>query len=74
MYDNTFQAINEGLEILKESKTRECYAEADKVSQNYIHERTSHDNELLQEQKARIEDLKTQSRHSMTSCTKRTTR
>lgn len=30
-----------------------CHIEADSVSQNDIHERTSHDNELLQEHKAK---------------------
>lgn len=59
-YDNILQAINQGLEILKESETEECNTDADNVRHDNIQERTRTDDELSREQKPRIEDLKTQ--------------
>jgi len=63
-YDNTSQAINEGLEILRESKAEECHTKDIQDNapepQSVIHEHTDLGNEVNQELKSRIEDLKDQ--------------
>jgi len=47
-------------EISRESKMGKFHTEADKVRQRDILEHACQDKEISQEQKARIEDLKTQ--------------
>jgi hypothetical protein len=66
VYDNLSQAVNEGLETLKESKAADCHTESHKTQQNDIqdqndiHAHTTISADVIPEQKARIEDMKSQ--------------
>lgn len=65
-YDNLSQAVNDGLEKLKKSKAGECHTERchtqenDIQDQTDIQEYTNVSTDVIQEQKARIEDMKSQ--------------
>jgi chromosome segregation ATPase len=65
-YDNLSQAVNDGLETLKESKAAYCHTESNKSQrtdiqdQNDIHAHTNINADVIPEQKARIEDMKSQ--------------
>ncbi len=60
VYDNTSQAINEGLELLKESETKGCHTGTDNVCHIDIQEHTHQDEKRANEQQARIEELNSQ--------------
>jgi chromosome segregation ATPase len=65
-YDNLSQAVNDGLETLQESKAADCHTESHKThqndiqDQNDIHAHTNVSVDVIPEQKARIEDMKSQ--------------
>jgi chromosome segregation ATPase len=65
-YDNLSQAVNDGLETLKESKAVDCHTESYNTQQNDIQDHNdtpAHitiNTDVIQEQKARIEDMKSQ--------------
>jgi chromosome segregation ATPase len=59
-YDNLSQAVNDGLETLKESKLSSCRTGNHITQQNDIQMHTSVSTVVIQEQKARIEDMKSQ--------------